>query len=140
MPTLDVCYGPITPGQFFIEELNPESPVVYKATGVLNEGVMICEKWGMNEDGWVWSFGLRPGERGWQVSISNLENMQRVSCHKARLFCEQNLRRRDDQWHANWDPEYKQAAVKIVRCTCGVGDDAERTRHTLGCFMRGEFL
>jgi hypothetical protein len=54
----DICYGPIAIGQFFYQELNPGSPVIYKTTGVLTDGVMICEKWGMNEDRWEWSFGL----------------------------------------------------------------------------------
>lgn len=134
-----IVQNDIAVGQFFIEELNPGSPVIYKTTGVLTEGVMICEKWGMNEDRWNWSFGVFPNERGWQVSVSNLENMKRVSKLSARHFCERNLRARDDEWHKQFDPEYKTAAVKIVRCDCGVGDDAERTRHTMHCFMRGEF-
>jgi len=138
MPTLDVCYGPIAVGQFFIEELNPGTLVVYKTTGVLNDSVMICEKWGMNENRWVWSFGPRVNDGGWQVALSNLEQMKRVSSLEARHCCEQNLRHRDDEWRSQYAPDRE--PITIVRCNCGIGDDAPRSRHTLGCFLRGEFL
>lgn len=136
----DICYGPIAPGQFFISRLN-DRPVIYKAIEFLEfteSRVVVCEKWGMNESRWVWSFGPYPNEGGWQVAVENLRGMERVSKLKARHAAEQELRHQDDEWRAQYAPN--QAPVKLVRCSCGVGDDAERTRHTIGCFLRGECL
>ncbi len=136
--TKDICYGPIAAGQFFVCRLN-NTPSIYEAMAFLagREGeVMICRKWGMNESRWIWSFGPYPNEDGWQVAVSNLQEMERVSKLTARHISEQELRRRDDEWRAQYDTN--RAPIKIVRCTCGAGDDAGRNRHTIGCFLCGE--
>jgi hypothetical protein len=133
----DVCYGPIAPGQFFIDRMNPQTPQIYKVTGVWDgiPDLFFCEHWGMNENRWVWSFGKYPHGGGYQVARCNLERMERVSGLAARLFAEQELRRRDDEWRARYDPTRE--PIKIIRCSCGIGDDLMNvSRHAVGCPMR----
>jgi hypothetical protein len=130
----DICYGPIAPGQFFIDRMNPGTPMFYKAVGDLVPGVLICEMWGMNERRNEWRFGKYPNGGGYQIATSNLERMERVSASAARLAAEKELRRRDDAWRARYDPS--RAPIKILRCNCGLTDDDPRQRHTMFCPMR----
>ncbi len=137
--TQDVCFGLFAPGQWFICRMNPESPIVYRIGGTYPgvEDLFICETWSMNEsrDGWIFSATEFGG--GVQIPACNLEKMERVPKLKARHSSEQELRQRDEDWRKQWNSTRE--PIKVVRCTCGVGDEAERTRHTMHCFCRGEF-
>lgn len=129
----DICYGPIAPGQFFIDRLNPHTPIIFKTTAIVTSGVMYCDVYIMNEECGGWYFGVNPNGRGVQVAVSNLEQKERVSCLNARLFSERELRRRDDEWRKQYAPTRE--PIKINRCRCGVGDDAPLTMHSMGCFL-----
>ena len=133
----DICYGPIAPGQFFIDRLNPDTPLTYEITAELIQGVFICQTWSMNQnqDGWIFSPDKWGG--GVQIAMCNLERMERVSKLKARHASEQDLRQRDDKWRATYDNTRE--PIRVVRCTCGVGDFEPRERHATHCFCRGEF-
>jgi|SRR5579872_3731267 len=130
----DICYGPIAPGQFFIDGMNPLTPVISKVVGVVIEGVFMCDRYGMNENGGVWSFGVFPNDRGWQVAAVNLERMKRVSGLDARHFAEKRLRHSDASWREQYAPGRE--PVKIIRCRCGIGDSEPITRHAMNCFFR----
>jgi len=132
----DICYGPLAADQFFIDRLNPQSPIIYRI-GAAYRGVdnlFICETWGMNEKGNVWSFGKKEYGCGIQIATCNLERMERVSAHTAHMFAEQELRHRDDEWRKQWKPDRE--PIKIVRCTCGLSDSEPSVRHAVGCFYR----
>ncbi len=130
----DICYGPIAPGQFFIDRLNIR-PIIYKTTGVLIEGVFFCDGWQMIEKGGEWCFGVSFHDRGIQIAASILKQMERVSYVNARHVAEQDLRRSDDEWRKQYAPDRE--PMKIYRCECGVGDSAPMLTHTMNCFLRG---